>query len=146
MSRARSAEPHPGSRLALGMALAGLVPFLAGWLLGKSRCPGLIFGVPCPIRATFGIPCPACGSTRAFVSVAAGDGEWRRYNFPAVIYAVGLIGAAAALTMAPMDRGDQVARALEGHAIRLRSSLKLTLITALIVATPPWLAALRMRR
>lgn len=92
--------PQVSHRAGLLVAAAAAAPFVAGALVydpagGDLGGPQLV----CPFRAVTGLPCPLCGSTRAVVLAAHGDGAFLDYNAVAVLalaaaVAVGLVALA----------------------------------------------------
>jgi len=140
---AKSRIQEPGLRLALGTAIAGCAPFVAGYLLSRSgRASTVARAVKCPLLTLTGYPCPSCGGTRAFASVAAGDGRWRDYNAPLVWYAVALIASAIGLAAMPRQRRNAIATMLSARQATLRAHPVATLAACLVVAIPPWRASL----
>jgi zinc transporter ZupT len=141
---------EPGLRLATVAAVAGCAPFVGGFIVfivsrigPASTVAGL---AKCPTLTLTGYPCPSCGGTRAFASVAARDGQWREYNGPLVLYAAALAASAAVLVAVPRGRRNAIAEALRRHQGELREH-PFAMITALIVlAIPPWRAAMRSAR
>ena len=98
-------------RAGLLVAAAAAVPFVAGALLydpagGDLGGPQLV----CPFRAATGLPCPLCGSTRAIVLAAHGDGAFVDYNAVAVLALVAAIAVGLVAALAP--RGGRWARAV----------------------------------
>lgn len=97
-------------RAGLLVAAAAAAPFAAAALLyepagGDLGGPQLV----CPFRAATGLPCPLCGSTRAVVLAAHGDGGFLDYNAITVFVLVAAIAVGLVAALAP--RGGRWARA-----------------------------------
>ncbi len=144
--RALSRAGQPGMRLVFGTAMAGVAPFFGGYLISRGGQTSRVAGaVRCPILTLTGYPCPSCGGTRAFVAVARGEARWSEYNAPLVGYATALVVAAIGLAIVPQDRRDTIAKKLAQLASQLGRDRPATLMLCLVVATPPWLAAMASR-
>ena len=123
----------------------GVTPFIGGFVLSRfGRAASTLSLLPCPVRAVTGVPCPACGGTRTFTALAEGRSAWRKGNAPLVLYAAGLTLAGIALRAAPRRRRDKVEAGVAGLLEEMRRRPGLTVGMALLVALPPWIAALRM--
>jgi hypothetical protein len=147
LGESRSRLSEPGLALAAAAAVAGCAPFVGGFILSRIGPVARVAGIlRCPTLTLTGYPCPSCGGTRAFASVAARDGQWREYNGPLVLYAAALAASAAVLVAVPRGRRNAIAEALRRHQSELRGH-PFAMITALIVlAIPPWRAAMRSAR
>jgi hypothetical protein len=144
---AKQAAGLKGSTLAAGLVATGAAPFLAAWVLGKSRpLSRAAASYKCPIRSATGVPCPACGATRAFSAAVAGRRSWRSHNAPAVAYAVTLILAGCGLMLLPTSIRDETSRRLQRFISSLRGRPVATAILTSGIALPPWIAALRAWR
>ena len=99
----------------------------------------------CPVRSLLGLPCPACGASRAFVLLGSRDEEWRHYNTVWVLYAAGVLGAAAMLSLLPARRADVIACAIAGHARAVSEDGRLRLLVITAAALPGWARALQIR-
>jgi Protein of unknown function (DUF2752) len=143
----RELAVSPGSKLAVGLVASGTAPFLAAWVLGRSRrLSGAARSYRCPIRSAIGLPCPACGATRAFGAAVAGRRSWRRHNAPVVVYAVLLILTGTGLMLLPRSTRDETSRRSQRLISGLRGRPLATAILASSLALPPWIAALRGAR
>ena len=142
-----SRDADAGMRLALTAACIGSAPFIGGYLLSRRGWLSAVGSAfPCPIRALTGHPCPSCGGRRAFAAVASGDRQWREYNAPLVYYSAALVIAAITLAVVPEQERNSIAAKVRQHRAELRTRPLATLVACLLVALPPWVAALQFER
>jgi hypothetical protein len=142
-----SRDVDAGMRLALAAASIGSAPFIGGYLLSRRGWLSTAGSLPpCPFRALTGHPCPSCGGRRAFAAVASGDRRWREYNAPLVYYSAALVIAAITLSVVPKQERNSIAAKVRRHRAALRTRPLATLVACLLVALPPWIAALRFER
>lgn len=130
--------------LAFGLMAAGLAPFAAGALLAHNRAGRMATGwLRCPVRALTGVPCPSCGSSRAFIGLAARDSSWRGYNGVAVCYAALVTLLGLSLNILPGDARRKAVDRLDRVAADMRRRPALAIGIVTLVALPAWAAAWR---
>jgi len=136
---------RPSAGLSTRLIAIGVAPFVGGFILSRFKpAAPMVRLIPCPVRAVTGVPCPACGGTRTFTSLAQGGSPWRSGNAPLVLYAALLTVAGVALRASPKKRRAVAEECVSGALEEMRRRPGLTIAFALLVALPPWIAALRM--
>jgi hypothetical protein len=136
---------RPTAGLSTRLIAIGVAPFVGGFILSRCKPAAPIVGlIPCPVHAITGVPCPACGGTRTFTALAEGGSPWRAGNTPLVLYAALLTLVGVVLRASPKRRRKAAEECVSGALQEMRCRPGLTVAIALLVALPPWIAALRM--